>query len=1094
MGINFLSKKANWILEILSHKDEITKDKLTKKYRKFGHYDDKKMLKTLELLDRYASCVAKWNKKNIITITGPISVLSDVSEKIEKGRIVKIYPVFQQRSKASPITQVFNVIIIEYESKKYCADIIFTEANWDDNTKFEEISKENCGKDHLNSNWGYKKYIKDYKIMGELFKNKLEFLEWYIGFELIDLLQNAGFDKIKKLDICDNSKLFKEAEPTSKNKFKKYKNELYPPTFSKKFKNIKLSDITQENREKYKKSNIRIYQDFIINFNRRKRIPNWVLEYLTKESMNNLTAGRHGIWSPDPDFSEIFQPKYADYECHPNSIHNHGHLATGNLHPHKSGFYLTNSVPQYNLVNRGHWRVIEEYISCMAKGAEETFIYTGPLFLPNQKKNLMEFQVVGSKEIYVPTHLFKIVILKIFDNSAWKYWLESYVMTNTDLNELFDENNEKTNPFNPDGSPDIVHNCREKQHFLEHLEETKKYTGNNFPRYIVDLLKYYRKPYKFIEENSDFRLLTLLSEKIKGVKDGVLFDMEIEYNKPDDASENLSLNNSETIKDKVDNIDIGESQTENKKSKKKKSKQKKNNDLKIEEPAENIDKETANLKLELIEDDKQKLVLDHKNEEWQEASIKKKKKGKKQNKNKKIISDIEEDIEDKNNESTIIEGDDSLEEQYLNKLKITDDNFQLKQSADLQLLHEAETSNETISVDSKKADKGKKKKNKGKSKIKEQDNNKKKNAQKDLEDIKFLDDVIKQKDRHLREIDQQNKKAVKEAKKANKSVLGDNSQEIQKIREIITKNDELLFQPSSEKIVPGSPAIIHINTAFELALNVLDKISLNKKINLKDYYWIEQSIISFFEEIKDYFLLFNISFEMITNWRYDNNFVKKFEDNLYSISMKYQPLAEHNKELILLGHKFLEFYRTNEYNVFDIIEEDLETSLYFVLDLKQKEGEKLSVEYAINESIFKNQTTLYTMNILYFNMDKIEDATLHDLAVNIYNFLQYSILFNEIIQKQRLVDNRLTKVGPSILIILYEKIMPSIEIENESLYDIVDAHITLITNKGRSEFPEIINNTIKLLQDVISNILIEKSDKENETEENLEVKEKGKNM
>jgi len=39
------------------------------------------------------SCVAKWNKKNIITITGPISVHSDVSEKIEKGRIVKSYPV-----------------------------------------------------------------------------------------------------------------------------------------------------------------------------------------------------------------------------------------------------------------------------------------------------------------------------------------------------------------------------------------------------------------------------------------------------------------------------------------------------------------------------------------------------------------------------------------------------------------------------------------------------------------------------------------------------------------------------------------------------------------------------------------------------------------------------------------------------------------------------------------------------------------------------------------------------------------------------------------------------------------------------------------
>jgi len=60
------------------------------------------------------------------------------------------------------------------------------------------------------------------------------------------------------------------------------------------------------------------------------------------------------------------------------------------------------------------------------------------------------------------------------------------------------------------------------------VDDKEKYTGNNFPRYIVDLLKYYRKPYKFIEENSDFRLFSLLSEKIKNENDGVLFDMEKE--------------------------------------------------------------------------------------------------------------------------------------------------------------------------------------------------------------------------------------------------------------------------------------------------------------------------------------------------------------------------------------------------------------------------------------------------------------------------------------------------------------------------------------------------------------------------------------
>ena len=49
---------------------------------------------------------------------------------------------------------------------------------------------------------------------------------------------------------------------TFKNKFNKYKNE-FLPTFSKKFKNINLSDISEDNKEKYKKSNIRIYQVFL---------------------------------------------------------------------------------------------------------------------------------------------------------------------------------------------------------------------------------------------------------------------------------------------------------------------------------------------------------------------------------------------------------------------------------------------------------------------------------------------------------------------------------------------------------------------------------------------------------------------------------------------------------------------------------------------------------------------------------------------------------------------------------------------------------------------------------------------------------------
>nr|CAD2194701.1 unnamed protein product [Meloidogyne enterolobii] len=143
------------------------------------------------------SCIFSTGRTLIISVLQSHSIIK-INQKIFPYFYNLLFK-FNKEVKHPPINQIFKVIIIEYESKKYCADILFTDANWNEDTKFEEISKENCGKDHLNSNWDYKNYIKDYKIMGELFKNKLEFLEWYIGFELIDLLQNAGFDNIKKL-------------------------------------------------------------------------------------------------------------------------------------------------------------------------------------------------------------------------------------------------------------------------------------------------------------------------------------------------------------------------------------------------------------------------------------------------------------------------------------------------------------------------------------------------------------------------------------------------------------------------------------------------------------------------------------------------------------------------------------------------------------------------------------------------------------------------------------------------------------------------------------------------------------------------------
>ncbi|KAF7636767.1 hypothetical protein Mgra_00003713 [Meloidogyne graminicola] len=464
--INLLTMKTEWILKIINPNNQLITENIK---LDFGHLKNKKMLKIIELLNKYENCIANWNNKTIITLTGPISIITKVtSEEIKLKGNVKSY-LFNNIIKYPPISQFFKLIIIEYENKKYCADIIFTKAEWNIETNFDEINKNNnyliCSDEHLFNN------------------------------------------KIKNL-----------------------------PSINK-----------EKNIKKYNKSNIRIYQDFIINFNRKKQIPNWVLEYLNKEELNKLKPNERYYWINDPDFSEIFQPKYEDYDCPQRFDINHGHLAPAFLHPFQQGYYLTNSVPQYDKINKGHWRVIEEYISCLARSVEETFIYTGPLFLPNEKTNLMEFQVLGPKEIFVPTHLFKIVLLKIFENNNWKYWLESYVITNINLDDLFNEKLDNlTNPYKNDGSPEIIQNCRRDLYSFEYSKD-KIY-------YINDLLNYYRKPYKFIEENVEFKLLNKINENIKKLKDVQIFDLEIETKSREESEGELNKNKKEEEKIKVEDI------------------------------------------------------------------------------------------------------------------------------------------------------------------------------------------------------------------------------------------------------------------------------------------------------------------------------------------------------------------------------------------------------------------------------------------------------------------------------------------------------------------------------------------------------------
>lgn len=93
-------------------------------------------------------------------------------------------------------------------------------------------------------------------------------------------------------------------------------------------------------------------------------------------------------------------------------------------------FRLTNIAPQDPWLNRVYWANVEKFVRDLCGMFDEVhtgeflrgsncsisykFMYTvtGPLFIPN-KKNWMNYQVLGENQVAVPTHFYK--VLDIFD-------------------------------------------------------------------------------------------------------------------------------------------------------------------------------------------------------------------------------------------------------------------------------------------------------------------------------------------------------------------------------------------------------------------------------------------------------------------------------------------------------------------------------------------------------------------------------------------------------------------------------------------------------------------------------------------------------
>lgn len=181
--------------------------------------------------------------------------------------------------------------------------------------------------------------------------------------------------------------------------------------------------------------NLRIFNDFILSYDRRLRAPIWVLEHLTPEKLKG-DASRDGVeFEEDKAVHEYFRAKNVDFK---HSGYDRGHLAAAANHKSSQAnleqtFFYSNIIPQKPIFNREGWNKLEKYVRWRTNKSKNMFVVSGPLYLPQKARDgnlYVTYRVLGSNHISVPTHLYKVLL---YESNNGDYFMEAFLMSNDDV-------------------------------------------------------------------------------------------------------------------------------------------------------------------------------------------------------------------------------------------------------------------------------------------------------------------------------------------------------------------------------------------------------------------------------------------------------------------------------------------------------------------------------------------------------------------------------------------------------------------------------------------------------------------------------------
>ncbi len=187
-----------------------------------------------------------------------------------------------------------------------------------------------------------------------------------------------------------------------------------------------------------------VRQGYSLAHNNIDLIADWVAFHLTTQYVNG-TEKRPGssAFKADPLLRKGHRAERADYKGWAG-VFDRGHQAANKdsvgrgIRVVRESFYLSNMTPQSAKLNRGAWSTLESKVRKIALKRGEVWVVTGPVFKDNDNDGLVEYLTIGSDQVAVPTHYFKIVLSKK-ENQQDQYEALAFLIPNQKLDGEFSD-------------------------------------------------------------------------------------------------------------------------------------------------------------------------------------------------------------------------------------------------------------------------------------------------------------------------------------------------------------------------------------------------------------------------------------------------------------------------------------------------------------------------------------------------------------------------------------------------------------------------------------------------------------------------------